>query len=145
MREKLITEAGHTAYARRTGSIEPVHGQNKQARGFREFHVCGLAMLSAECTLVTLTHNLLELCWARPSIGRTDGKDRSHAPFRTVHERTALDDRLNAGHREANRMQPNSTGTCVQIPVWFTRPARRWASCSQRHARNQCGACRAFW
>jgi transposase len=61
MREKLATEAGHAVYARRKCITEPVHGLIKQARGFRQFLLRGLAKVSAEFTLVALTHNLLKL------------------------------------------------------------------------------------
>jgi transposase len=68
MREKLTTEAGHAIYARRKCITEPVHGLIKQARGFRQFLLRGLAKVSAEFTLVALTHNLLKLWRAQPRI-----------------------------------------------------------------------------
>ncbi len=61
MREKLRTPEGHAVYARRKGITEPVHGLIKQARGFRQFLLRGLAKVQAEFTLVALTHNLLKL------------------------------------------------------------------------------------
>jgi transposase len=61
MREKLATAAGHAVYARRKCITEPVHGLIKQARGFRQFLLRGLGKVSAEFTLVALTHNLLKL------------------------------------------------------------------------------------
>ncbi len=67
MRAKLATEAGHAVYARRKCITEPVHGQIKQARGFRQFLLRGLVKVSAEFTLVALTHNLLKLWRAQPS------------------------------------------------------------------------------
>lgn len=61
MRAKLRTPEGRAIYARRKCITEPVHGLIKQARGFRQFLLRGLANVSAEFTLVALTHNLLKL------------------------------------------------------------------------------------
>lgn len=65
MRARLQTAAGRAIYARRKGITEPVHGLIKQARGFRQFLLRGLARVQAEFTLVALTHNLLKLWRAR--------------------------------------------------------------------------------
>ena len=61
MRAKLQTEEGRATYARRKCIVEPVHGLIKQARGFRQFLLRGLAKVPSEFTLVALTHNLLKL------------------------------------------------------------------------------------
>ena len=61
MRAKLATDAGRAIYARRKCTTEPVHGLIKQARGFRQFLLRGLANVQAEFTLIALTHNLLKL------------------------------------------------------------------------------------
>lgn len=61
MREKLQTPEGQAVYARRKCITEPVHGQIKQARGFRQFLLRSQAKVQAEFTLVALTHNLLKL------------------------------------------------------------------------------------
>lgn len=61
MRQKLATPDGHAVYARRKCITEPVHGLIKQARGFRQFLLRGLANVRPEFTLVALTHNLLKL------------------------------------------------------------------------------------
>lgn len=45
----------------RKSIVEPVFGQIKQARGFRQFSLGGLAKVTAEWDLVALTHNLLKL------------------------------------------------------------------------------------
>jgi transposase len=69
MRAKLQTDQGRAIYSRRKCIVEPVHGLIKQARGFRQFLLRGLAKVSSEFTLVALTHNLLKL-WraqARPA------------------------------------------------------------------------------
>lgn len=61
MRAKLDPEAGRAIYRRRKAIVEPVFGQIKQARGFRQFLLRGFQNVSAEWSLVTLTHNLLKL------------------------------------------------------------------------------------
>jgi transposase len=61
MRAKLQTAAGHAVYARRKAITEPVHGMTKQARGFRQVLLRGLANVRPEFTLIALTHNLLKL------------------------------------------------------------------------------------
>jgi transposase len=61
MRAKLQTERGKATYARRKCMTEPVHGLTKQARGFRQFLLRGMAKVSAEFTLVNTAHNLLKL------------------------------------------------------------------------------------
>ena len=70
MREKLRSQAGRAIYRmrkatlgspRRGAIVEPVFGQIKQVRGFRQFSFRGLAKVAAEWDLVALTHNLLKL------------------------------------------------------------------------------------
>lgn len=61
MRAKVRSEAGRAIYKRRKAVVEPVFGQIKQARGFRQFLLRGLEMVTAEWNLVALTHNLLKL------------------------------------------------------------------------------------
>jgi transposase len=61
MARKLRTRQGKTIYAKRKGIIEPIFGQIKQVRGFRQFLLRGLAKIRAEWRLVCLTHNLLKL------------------------------------------------------------------------------------
>ena len=61
MRKKLQTPEGRAIYARRKAVVEPVHGQIKQARGFRQFLVCGLSAVGAQWSLVCTEHNLLKL------------------------------------------------------------------------------------
>jgi IS5 family transposase len=41
--------------------VEPVFGQIKQAMGFRQFLLRGLAKVQAEWSLVCTAHNLLKL------------------------------------------------------------------------------------
>ncbi len=67
MRAKLQTEHGKLIYAQRKCMTEPVHGLTKQARGFRQFLLRGMAKVSAEFTLVNTAHNLLKLWRANGS------------------------------------------------------------------------------
>jgi Transposase DDE domain len=61
MRRKLQTQAGAAVYAARKGIVEPVFGQIKHVRGFRQFLLRGLAKVRGEWALVCLTHNVLKL------------------------------------------------------------------------------------
>lgn len=61
MREKLKTPEGADLYRRRKAVVEPVFGQIKQGRGFRQVSFRGLGAVQAEWQLVCLTHNLLKL------------------------------------------------------------------------------------
>jgi len=61
MARKLRTKRGRKEYARRKAIIEPVFGQTKQGRGFRQFLLRGLRQMKSEWKLVCLTHNLLKL------------------------------------------------------------------------------------
>ena len=61
MRRKLKTKAGKAVYATRKAIVEPVFGQIKQARGFRQFLLRGIDKVRGEWSLVCLTHNLLKI------------------------------------------------------------------------------------
>ena len=61
MKRKLKTKAGAAAYALRKTIVEPVFGQIKQARGFRQFLLRGLVKVQGEWALVCLTHNILRM------------------------------------------------------------------------------------
>jgi len=61
MRRRLKTKAGRAVYAARKTIVEPVFGQIKQARGFRQFLLRGIDKVRAEWSLVCLTHNVLKL------------------------------------------------------------------------------------
>jgi transposase len=60
MKRKLKTKAGAVIYARRKCIVEPVFGQIKQARGFRQFLLRGLEKVRGEWALICMTHNLLK-------------------------------------------------------------------------------------
>src|SRR5512141_2667 len=61
MKRKLQTQVGRRIYALRKVIVEPVFGQIKQVRGFRQFLVRGLEKVQMEWALVCLTHNILKL------------------------------------------------------------------------------------
>jgi len=61
MRALLETSYGRNAYARRKATVEPVFGQIKWARGFRQMSFRGIAKNRLEWLFVALTHNLRKL------------------------------------------------------------------------------------
>ncbi len=61
MRWRLDTPEGRKRYARRKAVVEPVNGQIKHARRFRQFSLRGIHAVDTEWTLVSLCHNLLKL------------------------------------------------------------------------------------
>ena len=61
MRRKLQTKRGRQRYALRMETVEPVFGQIKQGRGFRQFLLRGLAKVNREWRLICAGHNLLKL------------------------------------------------------------------------------------
>lgn len=67
MKRKLKTKVGKAIYAARKCVVEPVFGQIKQARGFRQFLLRGKEKVKGEWALVCLTHNLLRLYAAQHS------------------------------------------------------------------------------
>jgi transposase len=61
MSRKLQTKTGAAVYAMRKAIVEPVIGQIKQARGFRQFLLRGFTQVQGEWALVCTTHNILKL------------------------------------------------------------------------------------
>jgi len=61
MARKLQTIKGRGTYAKRKEIVEPVFGQIKQIRGFRQFLLRGFENVSAEWDMICLGHNLLKL------------------------------------------------------------------------------------
>ncbi len=61
MKQKLRTKVGKAIYAARKCVVEPVFGQIKQARGFRQFLLRGKTKVKGEWSLLCLTHNVLRL------------------------------------------------------------------------------------
>ena len=60
MERKLETQAGAVVYARRKCIVEPVFGQIKQARGFRQFLLRGFQKVQGEWALICMSHNILK-------------------------------------------------------------------------------------
>jgi transposase len=65
MDRKLRTVAGRAVYACRKKIVEPVFGQIKHARGFRQFLRRGLRNVGEEWALLCTAHNVLKLFGAR--------------------------------------------------------------------------------
>ena len=61
MRRKLQTKRGRQRYALRMETVEPVFGQIKAGRGFRQFLLRGLEKVNGEWSLICTGHNLLKL------------------------------------------------------------------------------------
>lgn len=61
MRRTLRTKPGRRLYARRKAIVEPVFGQIKQGRGYRQFLLRGLRQVRGEWALICTTHNMLKL------------------------------------------------------------------------------------
>ncbi len=61
MQRKLATKMGWHRYDQRKGIVEPVLGQIKGARGFRQFLLRGLPKVKAEWQLIALAHNVWKL------------------------------------------------------------------------------------
>jgi hypothetical protein len=61
MGRKLQTKTGAAIYAGRKGIVEPVFGQIKHARGFRQFLLRGIEKVRAEWAMVCMTHNILKM------------------------------------------------------------------------------------
>ena len=61
MRRKLQTRRGRQRYALRMETVEPVFGQIKEGRGFRQFLMRGLEKVNGEWSLICTGHNLLKL------------------------------------------------------------------------------------
>ena len=82
MRRTLRTKPGRRLYARRKAIVEPVFGQIKQGRGFRQFLLRGMQQVRGEWALICMTHNVRKLwtalrCRRRPGEGlRALGRSR---------------------------------------------------------------------
>jgi transposase len=69
MREKIKAGGHESPYRLRKQLPEPVFGQIKEARGFRQFLLRGVEKVAAEWGLVCLAHNVLKLAQGRtPSL-----------------------------------------------------------------------------
>jgi len=64
MRRKLRRAGWRSRYRLRKQIVEPVFGQIKQARGFRQFLLRGVEKVRAEWALICTAHNLVKLARA---------------------------------------------------------------------------------
>ena len=64
MRRKLKWAGWRSRYRLRKQIVEPVFGQIKQARGFRQFLLRGVEKVRAEWALICTAHNLVKLARA---------------------------------------------------------------------------------
>jgi len=64
MWQKLRRGGRRSRYRLRKQTVEPVFGQIKQGRGFRQFVLRGIRKVSAEWSLICTAHNLLKLAAA---------------------------------------------------------------------------------
>ena len=64
MRQKLKRAGYRSRYRLRKQIVEPVFGQIKQARGFRQFLLRGFEAVQAEWALICTTHNITKLAKA---------------------------------------------------------------------------------
>jgi transposase len=64
MRDKLKRAGWRSRYRFRKQVVEPVFGQIKQARGFRQFLLRGIEKVKAEWALICTAHNLTKLAGA---------------------------------------------------------------------------------
>jgi transposase len=63
---RRLKRGGHRSrYRLRKQTVEPVFGQIKGARSFRQFHLRGLAQVAEEWRLICTAHNLLKLAGAQ--------------------------------------------------------------------------------
>jgi hypothetical protein len=64
MREKLKRAGWRSRYRLRKQIVEPVFGQIKQARGFRQFLLRGIEKVRGEWAMICTAHNLTKLATA---------------------------------------------------------------------------------
>jgi hypothetical protein len=64
MQDKLKRAGRRSRYRLRKQIVEPVFGQIKQARGFRQFLLRGFDKVKAEWALICTAHNLIKLATA---------------------------------------------------------------------------------
>ena len=81
MRRKLQTKRGRQRYALRMQTVEPVFGQIKQGRGFRQFLLRGLEKVNGEWSLICTGHNLLKLFRFGVNLHR---KARAYGPAQRI-------------------------------------------------------------
>lgn len=77
MRRKLMTKRGRKRYGLRKELAEPVFGQIKQARGFRQFLLRGKKKVKGEWNIICTGHNILKLfaAWRNGLVGQLFGSE----------------------------------------------------------------------
>src|SRR5665647_748642 len=70
MRAKLYTEEGTEQYQKRMYTVEPVFGQMKQNRGFREFLLRGKRKTKIEFLMMCTVHNITKIADFMKSEGK---------------------------------------------------------------------------
>ena len=72
-------------------AVEPVFGQGRQGRGFRQFLLWGLEEVNREWLLICTGHNLLKLFWfERPAPASAGGQRSAQGVHRPVESHMAL-------------------------------------------------------
>ena len=103
MRRKLRTKRGRERYALRRETVEPVFGQIKQGRGFRQFLLRVLEKINREWLLICAGHNLLKLFRHGPGTPdrerRKDRPSNSGSPRLTVGKFTRILSAFTNPHR----------------------------------------------
>src|SRR6185312_2755438 len=80
MREKIKAGGHDSPYRLRKQLPEPVFGQIKQARGFRQFLLRGVEKAASEWGLVCLAHNVLKLAQGRTPSWQPSPRDEPRHP-----------------------------------------------------------------
>lgn len=103
MRDKLRRAGRRSRYRLRKQVVEPVFGQIKQARGFRQFLLRGLGKVRHQWALICTAHNLTKLCRAcastschPPRSGLSVTSRPAIDPARRLRSNTIVTDRLAA-------------------------------------------------
>ena len=103
MRRKLRTKRGRERYRVRKETVEPVFGQIKPGRGFRQFLLRGLAKVNGEWSLICTGHNLLKLFRSGA------GSNIKRLPGNGVKPTSACRHLLTVARRRYRLLPPSST------------------------------------
>ena len=121
MQAKLRTEEGRSIYKMRKAIVEPVFGQIKHARLFRQFSFRGFEKVTSEWNLMTLTHNLLKVFrsgWKPPTTQVPANRERNNST--TTHPILG-----SSGPPQCReRLQPHSPQ--APPPASSLQPPARW-------------------
>ena len=83
MRRKLRTKRGRERYGLRKEVVEPVFGQIKEARGFRQFLLRGKKKVRSEWRFIFTGHNTLKLftAWRNGLLRQLFEREHPHLAF----------------------------------------------------------------